>query len=191
MGWLLIRLPTVSALTQSGLTSAGPPFTRRSPPGATLEQIHPPKLGRTAGRKWRAEVSDEMYGRTELEWEALEAAGWDFLISRAREPRPTTDYTEMNNELATRTGQPLWNFDYARDRAAMGELLGRLVDRSYAETRDRPGGGLMISALVMFLGGNGVGRGFYGKAVMLNLIPSERMSEQAKDAFWIDRQSTR
>jgi hypothetical protein len=67
----------------------------------------------------------------------------------------------------------------------MGELLGRLVDRSYAETKDRPGGGLMISALVMFLGGNGVGRGFYGKAVKLNLIPSERMSEQAKDAFWI------
>jgi hypothetical protein len=130
-------------------------------------------------------VFEEMYGRTELEWEALEAAGWDFLISRAREPRPTTDYTEMNNELATRTGQPPWDFGYAKDRAAMGELLGRLVDRSYAETKDRPGGGLMISALVMFLGGNGVGRGFYGKAVKLNLIPSERMSEQAKDAFWI------
>jgi hypothetical protein len=130
-------------------------------------------------------VSDEMYGRTELEWEALEAAGWDFLISRAREPRPTTDYTEMNNELAIRTGQPPWDFDYTKDRAAIGELLGRLVDRSYAETKDRPGGSLMISALVMFLGGNGVGRGFYGKAVKLNLIPSERMSEQAKDAFWI------
>jgi hypothetical protein len=130
-------------------------------------------------------MPEEMYGRTQLEWEALEAAGWDFLISRAQEPRPTTDYTEMNHELAIRTGQPLWDFGYAKDRAAMGELLGRLVDRSYAETRDRPGGGLMISALVMFLGGNGVGSGFYGKAVMLNLIPSERMSEQAKDAFWI------
>ena len=130
-------------------------------------------------------MSDEMYGRTELEWRALEEAGWDFLISRARESRPTTDYTEMNNELATRTGQPPWNFDYTKDRAAIGELLGRLVDRSYAETKHRPGGGLMVSALVMFLGGNGVGRGFYGKAVKLNLIPSERMSEQAKDAFWI------
>ena len=81
--------------------------------------------------------------------------------------------------------QPPWNFDYTKDRAAIGELLGRLVDRSYAETKHRPGGGLMVSALVMFLGGNGVGRGFYGKAVKLNLIPSERMSEQAKDAFWI------
>jgi len=91
----------------------------------------------------------------------------------------------MNRELAKRTGQPPWNFNYAKGRAAMGELLGRLVDRSYAETKDQPGGGLMISALVMFLGGNGVGRGFYGKAVKLDLIPSERMSEQAKDAFWI------
>jgi len=130
-------------------------------------------------------VSAEMYGRTELEWEALEAAGWDFLIRRARDLRPTTDYTEMNNEIAARTGQPPWDFGYVKDRAAMGELLGRLVDRSYAETQDRPGGGLMISALVMFLGGNGVGRGFYGKAVQLGLIPSERMSEQAKDTFWI------
>jgi hypothetical protein len=126
-----------------------------------------------------------MYGRTELEWEALEATGWDFLISRAREPRPTTDYIETNNELAIRTGQPPWDFNYAKDHAVMGELLGRLVDRSYAETKDQPECGLMISALVMFLGGNGVGRGFYGKAVKLNLIPSEGMSEQAKDAFWI------
>ena len=29
----------------------------------------------------------------------------------------------------------------------MGELLGRLTDHSFAETKDRPGGALMISAL--------------------------------------------
>jgi hypothetical protein len=185
MGWLLIRLPTVSALARSGLMPDGSILTRHSLPWDYPRADSPVEAGPTAGRKWRAKVSDEMYGRTELEWEALEAAGWDFLISQARESRPATDYTEMNNELATRTSQPPWDFGYAKDRAAMGELLGRLVDRSYAETKDRPGGGLMISALVMFLGGNGVGRGFYGKAVKLNLIPSERMSEQAKDAFWI------
>jgi hypothetical protein len=61
----------------------------------------------------------------------------------------------MNSELATRPGQPLWGFGYAKDRAAMGELLGRLVDRSYAETKGRLGSGLMISALVMFLGETG------------------------------------
>ena len=134
-------------------------------------------------------MAGEMYGRTELEWEALEAAGWDFLITRARAPRPSTDYTKMNNELAARTGQPPWNFEYAKDRAAMGELLGRLVDRSYQETKHRPGGGQMVSALVMFLGGNGVGKGFFTKAVDLNLISSERMSQEARDAFWI-RQMT-
>jgi hypothetical protein len=38
-------------------------------------------------------------------------------------------------------------FDYQADRTAMGELPGRLTDRSFAETKDRPGGALMISAL--------------------------------------------
>jgi hypothetical protein len=64
-------------------------------------------------------------------------------------------------------------------------MAAEAVDRSCEETKNRLGGGLMISALVMFLSGNGVGRGFYGKAVKLNLIPSERVSQQAKDAFWI------
>ena len=91
----------------------------------------------------------------------------------------------MNAVLAHRTGQPPWNFDLQADRAAMGELLGRLVDRSFAETKDRPGGGLMISALCMYLDQNNVGQGFYGKAALLGLIPTEHLSKHAKDAFWI------
>ena len=130
-------------------------------------------------------MAEGMYGRTELEWEALEAEGWNFLMTRARGPHPATDYGEMNRELAVRTGQPPWNFEYASDRAAMGELLGRLSDRSYGETKNRPEGGLMISALVMFHGGTGVGGGFFTKAAALKLIPSERMPQPAKDAFWI------
>jgi hypothetical protein len=43
----------------------------------------------------------------------------------------------------------------------MGELLGRLTDRSFTETRNRPGGALMISVLCMYLDQNNVGRGFY------------------------------
>jgi hypothetical protein len=131
------------------------------------------------------EVVRDMYGRTELEWESLEAAGWDFLINQACAIDPKTDYTTMNTELAGRTGRPLWNFENARDRAAMGELLGRLVDRSYAETKDRLGGGLMVSALVAFAGGSVVGGGFFSKAAELNLIASERMSQSAKDEFWV------
>jgi hypothetical protein len=127
----------------------------------------------------------QMYGRADAEWADLEAAGWDFLVSRARQPYPVTTYTEMNAVLAHRTGQRPWNFDLGADRAAMGELLGRLTDRSFAETKDRPGGGLMISALCMFLDQNDVGRGFYGKAAGLKLISSENLSKDAKDAFWV------
>jgi hypothetical protein len=127
----------------------------------------------------------QLYGRTEAEWADLEHAGWDFLISRARQPYPVTTYTEMNAVLAHRTGQPPWNFDLQADRTAMGKLLGRLTDRSSAETRDRPGGALMISVLCMYLDRNNVGKGFYGKAAELRLIASEHISSAAKDAFWV------
>jgi hypothetical protein len=131
-------------------------------------------------------MPDEMYGRTELEWEALEAVGWDFLITRAKRPGdPRTNYTEVNEIMAERTGQPMWNFNFEHDRAAMGKLLGRLVDRSYIETKNQPSGGLMISAIVMFLNENGVGGGFYRKAASLRLIASERMSADAKFDFWV------
>ena len=39
---------------------------------------------RTRSQDEGALMPNEMYGRTELEWEALEAAGWDFLITRAK-----------------------------------------------------------------------------------------------------------
>lgn len=127
----------------------------------------------------------KMYDRTETEWARLEAAAWDFLVSRARKPHPITTYTELNAVLAHRTGQPPWNFDLQADRTAMGELLGRLTDRSFAETKNRPGGSLMISALCMYLDQNDVGQGFYGKAAELRFIPTEHLRKDAKDAFWI------
>lgn len=51
----------------------------------------------------------QRYDRTETEWAELEAAGRDFLVSRARKPDPITTYTELNAVLAHRTGQPPWN----------------------------------------------------------------------------------
>jgi hypothetical protein len=126
----------------------------------------------------------QLYGRAEVEWAALETAGWDFMIGRAPQPYPVTTYTEMNAVLAHRTGQPPWNFDLQADRAAMGVLLGRLTDRSFAETKDHLGG-LMISSLCMYLDQNDVGQGFFVKAAELGLIPSEHMSKDAKDTFWI------
>ena len=139
---------------------------------------------------WDAEVAwvhnvQLLFGRTEAEWADLEDAGWDFLIGRARQPYPVTTYTEMNAVLAHRTGQPPWNFEYQADRTAMGELLGRLTDRSFAETKDHPGGALMISALCMYIDQNNIGKGFYSKAAELRLIASEHLSPAAKDAFWV------
>ncbi len=34
---------------------------------------------------------------------------------------------------------------------------------------------------------NDVGRGFYGKAAELRLIPTEHLRKDAKDAFWIQQ----
>ena len=70
-----------------------------------------------------------MYGRTEREWQELEQAGWDFLKARATERRgdaahdPTVSYSDANEELATRTGQPALDFGQQAGRAAIGYLL--------------------------------------------------------------------
>ena len=60
------------------------------------------------------------YGREDNEWDALAAAGWEFLIAQAR-LELTTSYTEMNTVLARRTGVREFNFDLDGERHAMGE----------------------------------------------------------------------
>ena len=99
----------------------------------------------------------EHYGRTGAEWEALEAAGWEFLVSQARLGR-TTSYTEMNTVLARRTGVREFDFDLDGERHAMGELLGQLPQRSFGQAR------LLISVLVQYLNANDAGPGFYDLA---------------------------
>src|SRR5215475_9460908 len=64
---------------------------------------------------------DRFFGRTELEWEQLEAAGWDLLSECSH---LLTTYTELNNDLADATGQPPWKFSNPVDRNAMAHLLG-------------------------------------------------------------------
>ena len=94
----------------------------------------------------------ERYGRTDEDWDALEAAGWEFLVSQARLQR-TTSYTEMNTVLARRTGVREFDFDLDGERHAMGELLGQLSDRSFGQAR------LLISVLVQYLNANDAGPG--------------------------------
>lgn len=69
-----------------------------------------------------------------------------------------TSYTEMNVTLARRTGLRSFDFDRADERAAIGNLLGLIVERN------RPTTNLMISALVNYLDQNDAGPGFYALA---------------------------
>lgn len=129
-----------------------------------------------AGRR-HDPANSAKYGRSEQEWDALIRVGWAVLLDTAQNGDLTT-YGELNAALAEGTGQQPWDFSTGLGRAAMGELLGRLSDKSFAES------GLMISALCKFLHENDAGSGFYGKAAQLGLI-SEKMSRQAKWEFWV------
>jgi hypothetical protein len=119
----------------------------------------------------------ERYGRTVAEWEALETAGWEFLVSQARLGR-TTSYTEMNAVLARRTGVREFDFDLDGERHAMGELLGQLSERSFGQAR------LLISVLVQYLSANDAGQGFYDLAARKHLL-RPRPSQDEKLTFWV------
>jgi len=108
----------------------------------------------------------ERCGRTTAEWEALEAAGWEFLASQARLSR-TTSYTETNTVLARRTGVREFDFDLDGERRAMGELLGQLSERSFSQAR-------LISVLVQYLNANDAGPGFYDLAIPKHLLRPAR-----------------
>jgi len=89
-----------------------------------------------------------IYGRTEEEWQQLEDAGWEFLKEKAAErpgdaADPTVSYSDANDELAARTGQPRFDFGQRAGRATMGYLLGRI-----SRSRSWPTSRLLISALV-------------------------------------------
>jgi hypothetical protein len=121
--------------------------------------------------------TENFYGRGQDAWSLLAEEGERFLIERARLSR-LTSYTEMDATLRRRTGLPGFDFSYAAERAAMGHLLYLIVERN------RPVTSLMISALVIYLGGNDAGTGFYGLAEDMGELP-RRASEDAKLVFWI------
>jgi hypothetical protein len=120
-----------------------------------------------------------VYGRVDEDWNDLTRAGLAFLIERAKLGR-TTSYTELNTTLAQRTGLRPFDFSRADERAAMGHLLGLIVERVFPQT------GLMISALVIYLGENDAGSGFYAFATDLGLLPA-RPSDDEKFDFWVSQ----
>jgi hypothetical protein len=86
----------------------------------------------------------------------------------------------LNTVLQQRTGLPSFDFDRPDERAAMGHLLYLIVERNLPMT------GLMISALVVYLGANDAGTGFYGLAKQLALLPTSA-SRAEQEAFWINQ----
>jgi hypothetical protein len=117
-----------------------------------------------------------MYGRTDADWDELVAAGRRFLEEQAR-LRQTTSYTEMNAVLARRTGVRAFDFDREDERAAMGHLLGLIVDETYPENA------VMLSALVQYLNENDAGPGFYQLAKDKGLLPRGADATE-RLAFW-------
>ena len=111
-----------------------------------------------------AATENLVFGRDEDDWDLLAEAGEAFLIERARLGR-LTSYTELNAVLVNRTGLRHFDFELQADRTAMGHLLGLIVARNRSVT------GLMISALVIYLGGNDAGSGFYKLAQDLGELP--------------------
>jgi len=118
------------------------------------------------------------FGRDQGDWDLLGETGEAFLIERARLGR-LTSYTELNTVLERRTGLPRFDFELQADRTAMGHLLGLIVVE-----RNRPVTGLMISALVIYLGGNDAGPGFYKLAQELGELPPGALASRVKEAFW-------
>lgn len=116
-----------------------------------------------------------MYGRSDEEWDDLVEAGHRFLKGVASQGK-TTSYTEMNAVLQRRTGLRGFDFSQEKERAAMGYLLGRIVD---LDQIDHPT--LMISSLVVYLNANDAGTGFYNLARQKGLLGKG----DSKEEFWI------
>lgn len=121
------------------------------------------------------------YGRSSDEWTRLAESATAFLIERAR-LRKVTSYTELNATLMHRTGLRGFDFDRQDERAAMGHLLGLVVEDNYPETH------LMLSALVHYLDSNDAGPGFYALAQELGLLP-RHASADTKWEFWLGQVS--
>jgi hypothetical protein len=83
----------------------------------------------------------------------------------------------MNTVLAQRTGCRPFDFDQDSERAAMGELLGRISDREFPRT------GVLISAIVNYLDANDAGPGFYRLAQRHQII-SPGVPRQRQWEFW-------
>jgi hypothetical protein len=120
-----------------------------------------------------------LFGRDELAWDEMAAAGEVFLVERARLAK-LTSYSELNVTFTRRTGLPGFDLSRQDERAAIAPLLGLIVERN------RPATGLMVSALVTYLDANDAGPGFYALAQQLGDL-SRGASASVKLDFWVSQ----
>ncbi len=122
------------------------------------------------------------YGRPDDQWPGLVSAGKEFLQERGKLRRDTS-YTEMSTVLSQRTGYPAFDFSQQVERAGMGHLLGLIVEDTY------PRVGAMLSSIVIYLGANDAGGGFYQLAQHMGIL-EKNPSRLAAERFWVAQMNT-
>jgi hypothetical protein len=116
------------------------------------------------------------HGRDEAEWAKLVHACSTFLIEQAK-LRKTTSYTELNKVLSRRTHAREFDFNQDGERHALGVLLEEVGERTRRES------GPMITSIVVYLGENDAGPGFYEYAKRIGYLRKGAGSDE-KLEFW-------
>lgn len=102
----------------------------------------------------------ERYGVSEDDWDRQVTAATRSLERVAALGR-VTSYTDLNREIAEKTGLDQFDFAHPEGRNAMAWILAEVVDRTVDDLR------AMLSAVVLYVDGNDAGPGFYHLAVQL------------------------
>ena len=116
------------------------------------------------------------HGRTPEQWQQLVDTAIKSLSRTARLKR-LSSYTDLNRDIAAKTGQPGFDFSSPEGRNAMGDILGDVVAKTYPDKR------VMLSALVPYVDANRPGGGFYSLAASLGLLDKDASAED-KEEFW-------
>lgn len=116
-----------------------------------------------------------MYGHSDDEGDRIVDDAVSFLTEQAQS-KHIPSYSELNSAL-TRAGHLPFNFGLERDRAAIGAVLGAAVLRTISDS------GMVLSAIVSYIGQNDPGPGFRSLATELGLLANTATADD-KLAFW-------
>jgi hypothetical protein len=119
--------------------------------------------------------SSASFGYTDEEWESLIAATDDWLTEKISTTfRELPHYSDVNREVARRTGLRGFDMSIEQGRNGIGWLLGDLNDRLWDEAR------CLVSSVVVHKGDlvSPIGKGFYTYARKWNLNPGPTRAEQ-------------